>query len=160
MSDSHACLSRTGPAAAVWWRGTSRPQALTADTASGAGLQGGNDDAVPSSDGGAATASPEGDSPPTTSDLVAQLSFPVAAQEGGLDQQSPAPLRSGAARPVTGPAEALRGVAADSQSPQPATSGQGAAADPEGQEGSSSCLTPAVCVAAPNLCDAGPNSRT
>ena len=49
------------------WSGTSRPQALTADTASGAGLQGGNDDAVPSSDGGAATAPLEGDSPLTPS---------------------------------------------------------------------------------------------
>ena len=52
-----------------WWSGERRPQALTADTASGAGLQGGNDDAVPSSDGGAATAPLEGDSPLTPSNL-------------------------------------------------------------------------------------------
>ena len=51
-----------------WWSGERRPQALTADTASGAGLQGGNDDVVPSPDGGAVTAPPEGGSSPTTSD--------------------------------------------------------------------------------------------
>ena len=33
--------------------------------------------------------------------VVAQPSVPAAAQEGGLDQPTPAPLRSGAVRPVT-----------------------------------------------------------
>ena len=51
-----------------WWSGERRPPALTADTASGAGLQGGNDDEVPSSDGDASLASPEGEPTPTTSD--------------------------------------------------------------------------------------------
>ena len=68
-ADDRGYLAAAASRLSLWWRGTSRPQALTADTASGAGLQGGNDDAVPSSDGGAATASPEGGSPPTTSDL-------------------------------------------------------------------------------------------
>ena len=50
-----------------WWSGERRPPALTADTASGAGLQGGNDDEVPSSDGDASLASPEGESTSTPS---------------------------------------------------------------------------------------------
>ena len=52
-----------------WWSGERRPPALTADTASGAGLQGGNDDVVPSSNGDANSAPLEGDITPTTSDL-------------------------------------------------------------------------------------------
>ena len=68
-ADDRGYLAAAASRLSLWWRGTSRPQALTADTASGAGLQGGNDDAVPSSDGGAATAPLEGGSPPTTSDL-------------------------------------------------------------------------------------------
>ena len=51
-----------------WWSGERRPPALTADTASGAGLQGGNDDEVPSSDGDANLAPLEGDSTTTPSD--------------------------------------------------------------------------------------------
>ena len=66
-ADDRGYLAAAASRLSLWWRGTSRPQALTADTASGAGLQGGNDDAVPSSDGGAATAPLEGDSPLTPS---------------------------------------------------------------------------------------------
>ena len=51
----------------LWWHGDRRPQALTADTASGAGLQGGIEDDVPPSDGGAATAPSEGGDPRTDS---------------------------------------------------------------------------------------------
>ena len=52
-----------------WWSGERRPPALTADTASGAGLQGGNDDVVPSSNGDANSAPLEGDITSTPSDL-------------------------------------------------------------------------------------------
>ena len=51
-----------------WWSGERRPPALTADADSGAGLQGGNDDEVPSSDGDASLAPHEGDSTTTPSD--------------------------------------------------------------------------------------------
>ena len=53
-----------------WWSGERRPPALTADTASGAGLQGGNEDGVPSSNGDANLAPPEGDLTSTTSDII------------------------------------------------------------------------------------------
>ena len=53
----------------IWWSGERRPPALTADADPGAGLQGGNDDAVPSSDGDANLAPLEGDYTSTTSDL-------------------------------------------------------------------------------------------
>ena len=46
-----------------WWSGERRPPALTADTASGAGPQGGNDDGVPSSNGDANSAPLEGGDP-------------------------------------------------------------------------------------------------
>ena len=51
-----------------WWSGDRRPPALTADTASGAGLQGGNDDEVSSSNGDANSAPLEGDITSTPSD--------------------------------------------------------------------------------------------
>ena len=69
-ADDRGYLAAAASRFSLWWHGDRRPPALTADTASGAGLQGGNDDAVPSSDGGASTASPEGGSSPTTSDRV------------------------------------------------------------------------------------------
>ena len=53
----------------LWWHGDRRPPALTADTASGAGLQGGIEDDVPPSNGGAATAPSEGGDSRTDSDL-------------------------------------------------------------------------------------------
>ena len=66
-ADDRGYLAAAASRFSLWWHGDRRPPALTADTASGAGLQGGNDDAVPSSDGGAATAPLEGDSPLTPS---------------------------------------------------------------------------------------------
>ena len=60
-----------------WWSGERPPPALTADTASGAGLQGGNDDEVSSSDGDANSAPLEGDYTPTTSDRPSHLSSPL-----------------------------------------------------------------------------------
>ena len=74
-ADDRGYLAAAASRFSLWWHGDRRPPALTADTASGAGLQGGNDDAVPSSDGGAATAPLEGDSPPTTSDPLARNRF-------------------------------------------------------------------------------------
>ena len=88
-----------------WWSGERRPPALTADANPGAGLQGGNEDEVSSSDGDAISAPLEGDYPATTSNLVAQHFDPRAGQEAGLETSHRAPLRSGAARPVTGPAK-------------------------------------------------------
>ena len=46
-----------------WWSGERRPPALTADTAYGAGLQGGTTDSDPPSNGDAAPAPPEGGDP-------------------------------------------------------------------------------------------------
>ena len=69
-SGGHGYLAAAASRFSMWWHGDRRPPALTADTASGAGLQGGNDDAVPSSDGGAATAPLEGDSPLTPSNRI------------------------------------------------------------------------------------------
>ena len=51
-----------------WWNGVSRPQGLTADIASGAGLQGGIEDEIPQSNGDANLAPSEGCDTPTTSD--------------------------------------------------------------------------------------------
>ena len=59
-ADDRGYLAAAASRLSLWWRGTSRPQALTADTASGAGLQGGIEDDVPPSNGSAATAPPEG----------------------------------------------------------------------------------------------------
>ena len=57
-----------------WWHGDRRPPALTADTASGAGLQGGIEDDVPPSNGSAATAPPEGGDLRTDSNQLLVLS--------------------------------------------------------------------------------------
>ena len=43
----------------------------------------------------------EDDHQPTSANLVAQHKVPGAAQEGGLDSVTPAPLRSGAVQPPT-----------------------------------------------------------
>ena len=48
-----------------WWSGERRTPALTADTAPGAGLQGGSTVEVQPSDGDASPAPPEGDYPRT-----------------------------------------------------------------------------------------------
>ena len=81
-----------------------------------------------------------------SSNVVAQLSVPDAAQEGGLETPEPAPLRSGAGRPPTGPAEGPGDGVAGSQSQQDAEPRQGPAADQEEPKiGSSPLLTPAVC---------------
>ena len=67
-ADDRGYLAAAASRFSLWWHGDRRPPALTADTASGAGLQGGNDDEVPSSDGDASLASPEGESTSTPSD--------------------------------------------------------------------------------------------
>ena len=67
-ADGRGYLAAAASRFSMWWHGDRRPPALTADTASGAGLQGGNDDEVPSSDGDASPAPLEGDSTQTPSD--------------------------------------------------------------------------------------------
>ena len=69
-ADDRGYFAAAASRLSLWWRGTSRPQALTADTASGAGLQGGIEDDVPPSNGGAATAPSEGGDLRTDSDPV------------------------------------------------------------------------------------------
>ena len=145
-ADDRGYLAAAASRLSLWWSGTSRPQALTADTASGAGLQGGNEGEVRLPNGDAITAPSADGYPRTQPILVAQQSVPVAGQEAGLETNHRAPLRSGAARPLTGPAEALRGVAADSQSPRPVEPRQGATAEPEAPEGLDHSLTPVACL--------------
>ena len=95
-----------------------------------------------------------------SSNVVAQHPVPDAAQEGGLETPEPAPLRSGAGRPPTGPAEGPGDGVAGSQSRQDAEPRQGPAAVPEDPaSGSSSSLTPVACVAVSDPSYAGPNSR-
>ena len=53
-----------------WWSGERRPPALTADTAYGAGLQGGTTDSDPPSNGDANSAPLEGGEPPSQSDRM------------------------------------------------------------------------------------------
>ena len=69
-ADDRGYLAAAASRFSLWWHGDRRPPALTADTASGAGLQGGNDDEVPSSDGDASLAPLEGDSTTTPSDHI------------------------------------------------------------------------------------------
>ena len=59
-ADDRGYLAAAASRFSLWWHGDRRPPALTADTASGAGLQGGIEDDVPPSNGGAATAPSEG----------------------------------------------------------------------------------------------------
>ena len=122
VADDRGYLAAAASRFSLWWHGDRRPPALTADTASGAGLQGGNEGEDQPPNGDAIPAPPADGYEVSDPDLVAQLSVPAAAQEGGLETPIPAPLRSGAARPVTGPAKDLGGVSADVQSPQPAAS--------------------------------------
>ena len=67
-ADDRGYLAAAASRFSLWWHGDRRPPALTADTASGAGLQGGNDDEVPSSDGDSNLEPLEGDSTTTPSD--------------------------------------------------------------------------------------------
>ena len=66
-ADDRGYLAAAASRFSLWWHGDRRPPALTADTASGAGLQGGIEDDVPPSNGSAATAPPEGDDSRTDS---------------------------------------------------------------------------------------------
>ena len=68
-ADDRGYLAAAASRFSLWWHGDRRPPALTADTASGAGLQGGIEDDVPPSNGGAATAPSEGGDSRTDSDL-------------------------------------------------------------------------------------------
>ena len=68
-ADDRGYLAAAASRFSSWWSGGRRSPALTADADSGAGLQGGNDDEVPSSDGDAIPAPLEGDSTTTPSDL-------------------------------------------------------------------------------------------
>ena len=67
-ADDRGYLAAAASRFSSWWSGERRSPALTADADSGAGLQGGNDDEVPSSDGDANLAPLEGDYTSTTSD--------------------------------------------------------------------------------------------
>ena len=62
-ADDRGYLAAAASRISLWWSGDRRPPALTADTASGAGLQGGIEDDVPPSNGSAA----EGDDSRTDS---------------------------------------------------------------------------------------------
>ena len=70
-ADDRGYLAAAASRFSSWWHGDRRPPALTADTASGAGLQGGNDDEVPSPEGDASLASLEGESTSTPSNHLA-----------------------------------------------------------------------------------------
>ena len=68
-ADDRGYLAAAASRFSLWWHGDRRPPALTADTAPGAGLQGGNEGEVQPPNGDAISAPLEGDSPPTPSDL-------------------------------------------------------------------------------------------
>ena len=65
---TYGYLAAAASRVSMWWSGNRRSPALTADADSGAGLQGGNDDEVPSSDGDSNLEPLEGDSTTTPSD--------------------------------------------------------------------------------------------
>ena len=69
-SGGHGYLAAAASRFSMWWSGNRRSPALTADAASGAGLHGGNDDEVPSSDGDSNLEPLEGDSTTTPSDRL------------------------------------------------------------------------------------------
>ena len=73
-ADDRGYLAAAASRFSLWWHGERRPPALTADTASGAGLQGGIEDDVPPCDGEANPASPECGDPRTDSDRVVHFS--------------------------------------------------------------------------------------
>ena len=66
-ADDRGYLAAAASRISLWWSGDRRPPALTADTASGAGLQGGNEGEVQPPNSDAISAPLEGDSPLTTS---------------------------------------------------------------------------------------------
>ena len=70
-SGGHGYLAAAASRFSMWWSGNRRSPALTAGAASGAGLQGGNDDDVSQSNGDANLAPSEGCDTPTTSDRPA-----------------------------------------------------------------------------------------
>ena len=64
-ADGRGYLAAAASRFSMWWHGDRRPPALTADTASGAGLQGGNEGEVRLPNGDAISA-PSADSNPRT----------------------------------------------------------------------------------------------
>ena len=62
-ADDRGYLAAAASRFSLWWHGDRRPPALTADTASGAGLQGGNEGEVQPPNGDAISA-PSADSYP------------------------------------------------------------------------------------------------
>ena len=67
-ADGRGYLAAAASRFSMWWSGNRRPSALTADAASGAGLQGGIEDDVPPCYGETNPASPERGDPRTDSD--------------------------------------------------------------------------------------------
>ncbi len=70
-ADDRGYLAAAASRFSSWWSGERRSPALTADADSGAGLQGGNADSNPLSNGDAAPAPPEGSDPTIESNLRA-----------------------------------------------------------------------------------------
>ena len=64
-ADDRGYLAAAASRISSWWSGDRRPPALTADTASGAGLQGGTAGEVPQPNGDANLAPSEGCNTPT-----------------------------------------------------------------------------------------------
>ena len=62
-ADDRGYLAAAASRISLWWNGDRRPPALTADTASGAGLQGGTAGEVPPPNGDAIPAPSEGGHP-------------------------------------------------------------------------------------------------
>ena len=81
-ADDRGYLAAAASRFSLWWHGDRRPPALTADTASGAGLQGGIEDDVPPSNGGAATAPSEGGDSRTDSNRHSPLGRHVRRLQG------------------------------------------------------------------------------
>ena len=69
-ADDRGYLAAAASRLSSWWHGASRPQGLTADAESGAGLQARNEDSDPPSNGDAIPAPLAGGSPPSQSDLL------------------------------------------------------------------------------------------
>ena len=72
-ADDRGYLAAAASRFSLGWHGERRPPALTADTASGAGLQGGIEDDVPPSNGDAASAPLEVGDPSSQSNLMGKL---------------------------------------------------------------------------------------
>eukprot|EP01048_Picozoa_sp_COSAG05_P013000 COSAG05_NODE_1343_length_5135_cov_4.082208_7_plen_131_part_00 len=68
-ADDRGYLAAAASRLSLWWRGTSRTPALTADTASGAGLQGGDEGSVRLPNGDAISA-PSADSNTRTQPIL------------------------------------------------------------------------------------------